>query len=208
MMRKLVSHCCFGRASSNADQLSQISGLWACCFISYATTQRHSRSTDLWQSSVLSTRCVIGAPTQRELEAELDALQIPPYPAYSNSIKGLIGGMLQESASRRPNIFQVHEQVCRLRGVAVRLENVSRPAQSSLGARLNFHQHHRSTLQHPRARSRSLCPTSRAPIPPTPTFSARRPSLPVPSAHRSLKRSLLCAEVARPRAPSQQARLP
>jgi hypothetical protein len=51
--------------------------------------------------------------------------KIPPYPAYSNSIKQLIGAMLQERASVRPNIYQVHEQVCKLRGSSIRLENVS-----------------------------------------------------------------------------------
>lgn len=69
----------------------------------------------------------VGVPTrpQRTRADASPVRQIPPYPAYSNSIKGLIGAMLQESASQRPNIYQVHEQVCRLRGVAVRLENVS-----------------------------------------------------------------------------------
>lgn len=33
--------------------------------------------------------------------------------------------MLQESAARRPNIYQVHEQVCKLRGTSVKIENVS-----------------------------------------------------------------------------------
>lgn len=32
--------------------------------------------------------------------------------------------MLQEKAEDRPNIYQVHEQVCRLRGSAIKLENV------------------------------------------------------------------------------------
>ncbi|KAL8280057.1 hypothetical protein RQP46_007638 [Phenoliferia psychrophenolica] len=61
--------------------------------------------------------------------------KIPPYPAYSNAIKGLIGGMLQERASQRPNIYQVHEQVCRLRGTSVKIDNKyassSVPSQSS-----------------------------------------------------------------------------
>lgn len=32
--------------------------------------------------------------------------------------------MLQERATQRPNIFQVHEQVCRLRGTSVKIDNV------------------------------------------------------------------------------------
>ncbi|KPV76275.1 uncharacterized protein RHOBADRAFT_13233, partial [Rhodotorula graminis WP1] len=50
--------------------------------------------------------------------------KFPAYPAYSSSIRSLIGAMLQERASQRPNIYQVHEMTCRLRGVPVRLENV------------------------------------------------------------------------------------
>ncbi|GAA5899917.1 hypothetical protein JCM8208_005541 [Rhodotorula glutinis] len=49
--------------------------------------------------------------------------KFPAYPAYSSSIRSLIGAMLQERASQRPNIYQVHEMTCRLRGVPVRLEN-------------------------------------------------------------------------------------
>lgn len=33
--------------------------------------------------------------------------------------------MLQEKPAQRPNIYQVHEQVCRLKGTTVKLENVS-----------------------------------------------------------------------------------
>ncbi|BGP14633.1 hypothetical protein JCM10213_002199 [Rhodosporidiobolus nylandii] len=49
--------------------------------------------------------------------------KFPPYPAYSSNIRSLIASMLQERASQRPNIYQVHEMVCRLRGAPVRLEN-------------------------------------------------------------------------------------
>lgn len=34
--------------------------------------------------------------------------------------------MLQERPENRPNIYQVHEMTCRLRGVSVRIENVRR----------------------------------------------------------------------------------
>ncbi|CAH7688665.1 nak/nak-unclassified protein kinase [Phakopsora pachyrhizi] len=44
--------------------------------------------------------------------------QIPAYPAYSNSIKYLIGLMLQELAQSRPDVWQVHEHTCRLRGIS------------------------------------------------------------------------------------------
>ncbi|GAA5855438.1 hypothetical protein JCM8547_007829 [Rhodosporidiobolus lusitaniae] len=49
--------------------------------------------------------------------------KFPPYPAYSSNIRSLIASMLQERASQRPNIYQVHEMVCRLRGAPIRLEN-------------------------------------------------------------------------------------
>ncbi|GAA6014588.1 hypothetical protein JCM8202_001588 [Rhodotorula sphaerocarpa] len=49
--------------------------------------------------------------------------KFPPYPAYSGQIRALIASMLQERASQRSNIYQVHEAVCKLRGVQVRLEN-------------------------------------------------------------------------------------
>ncbi|GAA5851042.1 hypothetical protein JCM9279_005267 [Rhodotorula babjevae] len=49
--------------------------------------------------------------------------KFPAYPAYSSSIRSLIASMLQERASQRPNVYQVHEMTCRLRGVPVRLEN-------------------------------------------------------------------------------------
>ncbi|GAA5884718.1 hypothetical protein JCM6882_005366 [Rhodosporidiobolus microsporus] len=66
--------------------------------------------------------------------------KFPPYPAYSPSIRSLVSSMLQERASNRPNIYQVHEMVCRLRGAPVRLENKyalqpSSTGQSSLPSR-------------------------------------------------------------------------
>lgn len=87
------------------------------------------------------------------MELTLDRVeQIPPYPAYSNSIKSLIATMLQERASSRPNIYQVHEMVCKLRGSSIKLENVrpslSPPAPSKVlipWSRNTPHQH----LLHP-----------------------------------------------------------
>ncbi|WAR59248.1 hypothetical protein PtB15_10B590 [Puccinia triticina] len=52
--------------------------------------------------------------------------QIPSYPAYSNSIKYLIGTMLQELPQSRPDIWEVHDHVCRLRGVPPHLRRPSR----------------------------------------------------------------------------------
>ncbi|KAI7948866.1 hypothetical protein MJO29_010531 [Puccinia striiformis f. sp. tritici] len=52
--------------------------------------------------------------------------QIPSYPAYSNSVKYLIGTMLQELAQSRPDIWEVHRHVCRLRGITPNLRRPSR----------------------------------------------------------------------------------
>ncbi|KAK4047543.1 Ark- serine/threonine protein kinase [Microbotryomycetes sp. JL201] len=81
---------------------------------------------DIWALGVLLYKlCYYTTPFEEHGPlAILNAqYKIPPYPAYSSSIKTMIAGMLQESASARPNIFQVHEQVCKLRGTATRLEN-------------------------------------------------------------------------------------
>ncbi|KAI7945091.1 hypothetical protein MJO28_010786 [Puccinia striiformis f. sp. tritici] len=50
--------------------------------------------------------------------------QIPSYPAYSNSVKYLIGTMLQELAQSRPDIWEVHQHVCRLRGITPNLRRM------------------------------------------------------------------------------------
>ncbi|KAA1100065.1 hypothetical protein PGT21_028742 [Puccinia graminis f. sp. tritici] len=57
--------------------------------------------------------------------------QIPSYPAYSNSIKYLIGTMLQELAQSRPDIWEVHEHLCRLRGVTPYLRRPTRKQSTS-----------------------------------------------------------------------------
>ncbi|GAA5863857.1 hypothetical protein JCM3774_001179 [Rhodotorula dairenensis] len=61
--------------------------------------------------------------------------KFPPYPAYSAQIRALIASMLQERASQRLNIYQVHEAVCKLRGVQVRLENKYAGAASASNGR-------------------------------------------------------------------------
>ncbi|KAI9610519.1 hypothetical protein H4Q26_006661 [Puccinia striiformis f. sp. tritici PST-130] len=50
----------------------------------------------------------------------------PLLSAYSNSVKYLIGTMLQELAQSRPDIWEVHEHVCRLRGITPNLRRPSR----------------------------------------------------------------------------------
>ncbi|KDE07373.1 NAK protein kinase [Microbotryum lychnidis-dioicae p1A1 Lamole] len=100
---------------------------------------------DIWALGVfLYKLCYYTTPFEEHGPLAILSAQykIPHYPAYSNSIKGLIGGLLQESVAARPNIYQVHEQVCRLRGTAVRLENKyaksSRPPSTKPSANLGF----------------------------------------------------------------------
>ncbi|CDR38243.1 RHTO0S03e06612g1_1 [Rhodotorula toruloides] len=81
---------------------------------------------DIWALGVLLYKlCFYTTPFEEHGPlAILNAqYKFPPYPAYSSQIRALIASMLQERASQRPNIYQVHEMVCRLRGVSVRLEN-------------------------------------------------------------------------------------
>ncbi|GAA6051979.1 hypothetical protein JCM3770_002994 [Rhodotorula araucariae] len=89
---------------------------------------------DIWALGVLLYKlCFYTTPFEEHGPlAILNAqFKFPPYPAYSSSIRSLISAMLQERASQRPNIYQVHEMVSRLRGVPVRLENKYALAPSS-----------------------------------------------------------------------------
>ncbi|GAA6031687.1 hypothetical protein JCM8097_001934 [Rhodosporidiobolus ruineniae] len=94
---------------------------------------------DIWALGVLLYKlCFYTTPFEEHGPlAILNAqYKFPPYPAYSSNIRTLISGMLQERASQRPNIYQVHEMVCRLRGAPVRLENKYALTASSTGPSL------------------------------------------------------------------------
>ncbi|GAA6059434.1 hypothetical protein JCM10212_005373 [Sporobolomyces blumeae] len=81
---------------------------------------------DIWALGVLLYKlCYYTTPFEEHGPlAILNAqYKFPPYPAYSPQIRALVAAMLQEKAENRPNIYQVHEMTCRLRGVPVRLEN-------------------------------------------------------------------------------------
>ncbi|GJN87498.1 hypothetical protein Rhopal_000447-T1 [Rhodotorula paludigena] len=100
--------------------------------------------------------------------------KFPPYPAYSSSIRSLIAAMLQERASQRPNIYQVHEMVCRLRGVPVRLENKYALSAAPTGHPLPYPTSTSSTPVPPSAsnlRSPSLAGPPSLPQSPHPTAS-------------------------------------
>ncbi|BGP38672.1 Ark- serine/threonine protein kinase [Rhodotorula kratochvilovae] len=125
---------------------------------------------DIWALGVLLYKlCFYTTPFEEHGPlAILNAqYKFPPYPAYSSSIRSLIGAMLQERASQRPNIYQVHEMVCRLRGVPVRLENkyalspsssTSLPALSPRGAPLPASPH--TSAGHPSSLPTSPLPTA------------------------------------------------
>ncbi|KAH8920733.1 kinase-like protein [Atractiella rhizophila] len=83
---------------------------------------------DIWALGVLLYKlCYYTTPFEEHGPLAILSVQykFPPFPAYSNEMKALISSMLQEHPSSRPNVYQVHERVCKLRGIPVRLENVS-----------------------------------------------------------------------------------
>ncbi|GAA6009462.1 hypothetical protein JCM11491_003566 [Sporobolomyces phaffii] len=86
----------------------------------------YDEKIDIWALGVLLYKlCYYTTPFEENgplaiLNAQYKFL---PYPAYSPQIRSLISSMLQERAENRPNIYQVHEMTCRLRGVPVRIEN-------------------------------------------------------------------------------------
>ncbi|GAA5967426.1 hypothetical protein JCM11641_000544 [Rhodosporidiobolus odoratus] len=91
---------------------------------------------DIWALGVLLYKlCFYTTPFEEHGPlAILNAqYKFPPYPAYSSSIRQLIASMLQERASQRPNIYQVHEMTCKLRGAPIRLENKYALSASSTG---------------------------------------------------------------------------
>lgn len=50
---------------------------------------------------------------------------MPSYPNYSQDIRSLIASMLVEPIDKRPTAWQVHQQVCRLRGTKPNKDYVS-----------------------------------------------------------------------------------
>ncbi|KAH9816021.1 kinase-like domain-containing protein [Melampsora americana] len=88
-----------------------------------------TEKADIWALGVfLYKLCYYTTPFEEHGPMAILNVQytIPSYPAYSNSIKYLIGTMLQESAHSRPDIWQVHEHTCKLRGLQPHLKRVSR----------------------------------------------------------------------------------
>ncbi|GAA5946969.1 hypothetical protein JCM3765_002095 [Sporobolomyces pararoseus] len=97
----------------------------------------YDEKIDIWALGVLLYKlCYYTTPFEENgplaiLNAQYKFL---PYPAYSPQIRSLISSMLQERPENRPNIYQVHEMTCRLRGVPVRIENKYAMQPSSTGS--------------------------------------------------------------------------
>lgn len=96
-----------------------------------------TEKADIWALGVfLYKLCYYTTPFEEHGPMAILNVQytIPSYPAYSNSIKYLIGTMLQESAHSRPDIWQVHEHTCKLRGIQPHLKRRASRALTSLGS--------------------------------------------------------------------------
>ncbi|MBW0512151.1 hypothetical protein O181_051866 [Austropuccinia psidii MF-1] len=101
-----------------------------------------SEKADIWALGVfLYKLCYYTTPFEEHgpLAIMNVRYQVPSYPVYSNSIKYLIGTMLQEMAQSRPDIWQVHQQTCKLRGIAPYLVKPTR-RHSLQSAHANSHQ--------------------------------------------------------------------
>ncbi|GAA5932321.1 uncharacterized protein JCM15063_001190 [Sporobolomyces koalae] len=89
----------------------------------------YDEKIDIWALGVLLYKlCYYTTPFEENgplaiLNAQYKFL---PFPVYSTPLRSLISSMLQERAESRPNIYQVHEMTCKLRGAAVKFENVRR----------------------------------------------------------------------------------
>ncbi|GAA98654.1 uncharacterized protein L969DRAFT_24528 [Mixia osmundae IAM 14324] len=82
---------------------------------------------DIWALGVLLYKlCYYTTPFEEQGMLSIINVQykIPPFPAYSKNIKNLISMMLQENQHARPNIYQIHERVCALRGTPIKIPNI------------------------------------------------------------------------------------
>ncbi|KAG0152345.1 hypothetical protein CROQUDRAFT_140229 [Cronartium quercuum f. sp. fusiforme G11] len=116
-----------------------------------------TEKADVWALGVfLYKLCYYTTPFEEQGPLAIINVQYacPPLPAYSNSIKYLIGTMLQELAQSRPDIWQVHEHTCKLRGIqpylkrpvgqsfasSSRLDHSEQQGQSSVSMATSSHQ--------------------------------------------------------------------
>ncbi|KAF2455742.1 hypothetical protein BDY21DRAFT_288811 [Lineolata rhizophorae] len=147
--------------------------------------------SDIWALGVLLYKlCYYTTPFEDQGQmAILNAsFKYPPYPAFSNRIKKLIGWMLRESPQDRPNIYQVVREVCMMRGKDVpikdiyagrtrsearRNEQLPSPPESTVTSPPMIGLHHVPPVQQvqvmpdvtPMRRGRPTAPSQRQPVP-------------------------------------------
>lgn len=88
-----------------------------------------NEKADIWAMGVLLYKlCYYTTPFEEEGQlAILNArYTIPSSPMFSEGLRRLIISMLQEDQNRRPNIYQVLNAVCHLRGLECPIRDVSR----------------------------------------------------------------------------------
>ncbi|CAG8570670.1 7802_t:CDS:2 [Paraglomus occultum] len=93
--------------------------------------------SDIWALGVLLYKlCYYTTPfeDQGQLAILSARYSIPQYPVFSQSLIGLIESMLKEDSSLRPNIYQITNRVCALRGVTCPIVNIY-PEQPNISQR-------------------------------------------------------------------------
>lgn len=90
--------------------------------------------SDIWALGIfLYKLCYYTTPFESKGElAILHAkFEYPDRPVYSDRLKNLIAVLLREDPRRRPNAYQTLEEVCRMRGLPVSIEDYTKARKSS-----------------------------------------------------------------------------
>ena len=89
--------------------------------------QSIDEKADIWALGVLLYKlCYYTTPFENVGQmAILNAsFKYPPHPSFSDRLKRLIGSMLKERPSDRPNIYQVVKEVCSMQGTQVPIKDI------------------------------------------------------------------------------------
>lgn len=81
--------------------------------------------SDIWALGVFCYKiCYYTTPFEQTGEVAIlqSRFEFPAYPPYSSRVKNLISVLLTNDARARPNIYQVLEEVCKMKGVPVPYE--------------------------------------------------------------------------------------
>lgn len=87
-----------------------------------------NEKADIWAMGVLLYKlCYYTTPFEEEGQLAIlnSRYTIPNSPMFSEGLRRLIISMLQEDQNRRPNIYQVMNSVCHLRGLECPIRDVS-----------------------------------------------------------------------------------